>query len=168
MDYTILHPGHLVDTPGGREEFILGVNDELYELNHDRSITSKKRRAVTRISREDLADLCIASLTAGKGKKMSFDCITMAPSTTSSSSPLPDSIERHSDGTTVTKNRRRGLGFFVNQAETSSEISPTTTILSERDEHQTSEKTTEIRKSAEEVLYDFLDLSKSTNYDLAP
>jgi hypothetical protein len=66
LDYTIIHPGGLVDTPGGKEEFVFDVDDNLYQ-GPNRS---------TRISREDLADLCIASLAVGKGQKVSFDCIT--------------------------------------------------------------------------------------------
>jgi hypothetical protein len=66
LDYTIVHPGGLVDTPGGKEDFVLDVDDKLYQ-GPNRS---------TRISREDLADLCIAALSCGKGQKVSFDCIT--------------------------------------------------------------------------------------------
>jgi hypothetical protein len=32
MDYTIIHPGGLVDTPGGREEFVLDVDDQNFRL----------------------------------------------------------------------------------------------------------------------------------------
>ncbi|KAL3926914.1 MAG: hypothetical protein SGARI_005466 [Bacillariaceae sp.] len=66
LDYTIIHPGGLVDIPGGMEEFVLDVDDNLYQ-GPNRS---------TRIGREDLADLCVAALSAGKGQKVSFDCIT--------------------------------------------------------------------------------------------
>ena len=65
MDYTIIHPGGLVDSPGGVEEIVLDVDDHLGKM-HSR----------TRISREDLADLCVAALTVGAGQKVSFDCIT--------------------------------------------------------------------------------------------
>lgn len=67
LDFFIIHPGGLVDTPGGKEDFALDVDDKLLEL-HSR----------TQISREDLADLCVAALGAGKGQKVSFDCITTA------------------------------------------------------------------------------------------
>lgn len=66
LDYTIIHPGGLIDTPGGMEEFVLDVDDNLYQ-GPNKS---------TRIGREDLADLCVAALSVGKGQKVSFDCIT--------------------------------------------------------------------------------------------
>jgi hypothetical protein len=70
MDYTVIHPGGLVDTtPGGREEFVLDVDDNLYKT-HTR----------TSISRENVADLCVAALSVGKGRNVSFDCITQASS----------------------------------------------------------------------------------------
>ena len=44
----------------------------------------------TRISHEDVAELCVAALSVGKGKKISFDCITSpiltVPNSSSSSS----------------------------------------------------------------------------------
>jgi hypothetical protein len=46
-DTSSRHPGGLVDAPGGKEEFILDVDDNLYQ-GPNRS---------TRISCEDLADL---------------------------------------------------------------------------------------------------------------
>jgi hypothetical protein len=82
LDYTIIHPGGLVDTPGGREEFVLDVDDKLYQ-GPNRS---------TRISREDLADLCIASLAAGKGQKVSFDCITRPIMSASSNGVIAEPI----------------------------------------------------------------------------
>eukprot|EP00980_Cylindrotheca_fusiformis_P019734 scaffold6898_cov123-Cylindrotheca_fusiformis.AAC.11 len=65
LDYTILHPGGLVDTPGGVQDLVLDVDDNLF---------FKHRR--TCISREDVADLCVTSLTLGQGKRVSLDCIT--------------------------------------------------------------------------------------------
>lgn len=64
LDYTIIHPGGLKDTEGGISSFILDVNDQL--LNEEKKS----------ISRKDVANLCIAALSVGKGKKLSFDCIT--------------------------------------------------------------------------------------------
>ena len=64
LDYTIIHPGGLKDTEGGISSFILDVNDQL--LNEEKKS----------ISRKDVASLCIAALSIGKGKKLSFDCIT--------------------------------------------------------------------------------------------
>jgi len=63
LAYTIIHPGGLRDTPGGKEQLILDVNDKFLE--------NKKRS----ISRSDVANLCVAALTVGKGRKLSFDCI---------------------------------------------------------------------------------------------
>jgi nucleoside-diphosphate-sugar epimerase len=67
LDYTIIHPGGLTDTPPGQEVFVLDVDDKL--------IVNKKRS----ISRGDVADLCIAALTVAKGKKVALDCITRVP-----------------------------------------------------------------------------------------
>jgi hypothetical protein len=67
LDYIIIHPGGLVDTPGGVEEFVLDVDDDIGKTH--------KR---TNISREDVADLCISSLSVGTGQKVSFDCIARA------------------------------------------------------------------------------------------
>lgn len=63
LDYTIIHPGGLRDTEGKTEKLILDVDDKLLK-NEKRSI-----------NRSDVAELCLAALTVGKGKKVSFDCI---------------------------------------------------------------------------------------------
>lgn len=65
LDYTIIHPGGLVDTPGGQERFLLDVDDKLL---------SRKR---TRISREDVAELCVSALDICRDQKVSLDCITV-------------------------------------------------------------------------------------------
>lgn len=74
LDYTIIHPGYLKDTTTRRRQrqqnpkkhsYILDVNDNLRHSEPKRNI-----------SRMDVANLCIASLSVGKGKKLSFDCIT--------------------------------------------------------------------------------------------
>lgn len=64
LDYTVIHPGGLTDTPAGEEEYVLDVNDNLLK-NTKRSI-----------SRADVANLCVAALSVGKGKKVALDCIT--------------------------------------------------------------------------------------------
>lgn len=64
LDYTIIHPGGLVDTPPGQKELVLDVDDKLME---------RKARS---ISRADVANLCVAALAVGNGKKVSFDCVT--------------------------------------------------------------------------------------------
>jgi len=160
LDYTILHPGHLVDSPGGREEFVLGVDDKLYQLNHSKS--SGKRKGVTRIGHEDLADLCVAALTAGNGKKVSLDCITISPS---EDSPSPSSSLQNSQTPRTQSSFAVGGGAPETSSSRSSEgaTSSTTTVFAIP---QTSSEVG--RKSAEEVLNDFLDLSITTNYELDP
>jgi hypothetical protein len=69
LDYSIIHPGGLVDTPAGQRELWLDVDDKLM-VNNPRSIP-----------RGDVANLCIAALTVGKAKKVAFDCITRPPVT---------------------------------------------------------------------------------------
>ncbi len=64
LDYTILHPGGLLDTPAGVEEIIINVDDVLLQ---------ETKRS---ISRADVANLCVAALVVGKNKRVSFDCIT--------------------------------------------------------------------------------------------
>ena len=65
MNYTIIHPGGLVDTPGGIEEIVIDVDDKLGDSHK-----------MTRIGREDVAALCVASLSVGNRQNVSFDCIT--------------------------------------------------------------------------------------------
>lgn len=65
LDYTIIHPGGLIDTPPGLEEYVLDVDDKL--------LANKKRS----ISRHDVARLCVAALVHGRGHQISFDCITV-------------------------------------------------------------------------------------------
>lgn len=64
LDYCIIHPGGLTDGHAGEEDFVLDVNDKLLE---------RKKRS---ISRADVANLCVASLSEGEGKKIALDCIT--------------------------------------------------------------------------------------------
>ena len=64
LDYTIIHPGGLLDTPASQEQLMLDVDDKL--------IKNEKRS----ISRADVANLCVAALEVGKeGQSVSFDCI---------------------------------------------------------------------------------------------
>jgi len=65
LSYTIIHPGRLLDTASGEKELILDVDDKL---------SSKNEKRYTGISRGDVADLCVAALTVGKGRNVSFDC----------------------------------------------------------------------------------------------
>mmetsp|Transcript_4864 Transcript_4864/g.13741 ORF Transcript_4864/g.13741 Transcript_4864/m.13741 type:complete len:317 (+) Transcript_4864:130-1080(+) len=64
LDYTIIHPGGLLDTPASQQQLVLDVDDKLLK-NEKRSI-----------SRADVANLCVAALEVGKdGQNASFDCI---------------------------------------------------------------------------------------------
>mmetsp|Transcript_16605 Transcript_16605/g.30206 ORF Transcript_16605/g.30206 Transcript_16605/m.30206 type:complete len:335 (-) Transcript_16605:66-1070(-) len=64
LRYSIIHPGGLLDTPAGTQQLILDVDDKLLK-NEKRSI-----------SRGDVANLCVAALTVGHGRDVSFDCIS--------------------------------------------------------------------------------------------
>jgi len=174
LDYTILHPGHLVDIPGGQEEFVLGVDDELYGFSHPKNSTSKENRAGgTRIGREDVAELCVAALSVGKGKQISFDCITVSPSAISSALP-PSSIENETpvDGRAGRNTPRSRAdihsSFFATGggAATSAATSPASTATATKDSVPGASSTG--RLPVEDVLHDFLDLSRTTNYDLDP
>jgi nucleoside-diphosphate-sugar epimerase len=77
VDYAIIHPGGLVDTPAGQRELWLDVDDKLLS-NNPRSIP-----------RGDVANLCIAALTVGKGRKIAFDCITRPPIASGDDSSVP-------------------------------------------------------------------------------
>ena len=85
LDYTIIHPGGLVDTPAGVEEYVLDVNDVL--------LNNTKRS----ISREDVANLCVAAISLYQPgqTKIALDCITRPVTVVSD-----DSID--GDGTTTT------------------------------------------------------------------
>jgi hypothetical protein len=63
LEYTIIHPGGLRKEATAPEELVLDIDDKLLK-NEKRSI-----------SREDVAQLCLAALTVGRGKRVSFDCI---------------------------------------------------------------------------------------------
>ena len=67
LQYTIIHPGGLVDTEPNKMELILDVDDKLMR-NEKKSI-----------SRADVANLCIAALTESGSKSVSFDCIGRQP-----------------------------------------------------------------------------------------
>lgn len=63
LQYTIIHPGGLVDTEPSKMELVLDVDDKLMK-NEKKSI-----------SRGDVANLCIAALTESGDKSVSFDCM---------------------------------------------------------------------------------------------
>jgi uncharacterized protein YbjT (DUF2867 family) len=61
LDYTIIHPGGLLDQEGGQRELVVGINDQALETDN-RSIP-----------RADVAALLIASLEFDSYKNRSFD-----------------------------------------------------------------------------------------------
>ena len=63
LQYTIIHPGGLKDSPGGEMNFDLDVDDKL------------KVKTIRSISRCDVAALCIAALSESNGKSTSLDCV---------------------------------------------------------------------------------------------
>lgn len=63
LQYTIIHPGGLVDTEPSKMELVLDVDDMLMKME-------KKS-----ISRGDVANLCVAALTESGDRSVSFDCI---------------------------------------------------------------------------------------------
>ena len=182
LDYTILHPGGLVgDTPGGQEEFVLDVDDNLYKMNnqnrdhdpdHENSNSNSKNRqshrSMTRISREDVAELCVAALSVGKGGKISFDCITLPSSTVSSlKSKVTTTTEE------IDSNDYEGVGAGVgddttnkNSIDTSTSTATSTTMAATTTASATSTTTIIGRKSAEDTLTEFVELSITTNYDI--
>lgn len=68
LQYTIIHPGGLLDKEESMEQFVLDVDDKLIE---------RKKRS---ICRADVANLCVAALTLGNKRSVSFDCITVEKS----------------------------------------------------------------------------------------
>ncbi|KAK9906414.1 hypothetical protein WJX75_001479 [Coccomyxa subellipsoidea] len=67
FDYTIIHPGGLIDGEGGKRELILGVDDKLLK-NSSRSIP-----------RADVAELTVQCLTLAEARNRSIDVITKLP-----------------------------------------------------------------------------------------
>ncbi|BDA46321.1 probable protein TIC 62, chloroplastic at C-terminar half [Coccomyxa sp. Obi] len=67
MNYTIIHPGGLIDEEGGKRELVLGVDDELLK-NTSRSIP-----------RADVAELTVQCLTLAEADNRSIDVITKPP-----------------------------------------------------------------------------------------
>ena len=67
MDYTIVHPGGLVDEKPKKRELLIDVNDKLLEL---------KTRS---IPRSDVARVCCAALFDDRAKNKSFDIASKPP-----------------------------------------------------------------------------------------
>jgi hypothetical protein len=88
-------------------EYVLDVDDKLGK-SHSR----------TCISREDVAELCVAALSVAKGQNVSFDCITREPS------PVDDEQHEHEENTATAntkqpkKTAEEALSEFLQQAKT--------------------------------------------------
>jgi len=65
LPYTIVHPGGLIDEPGGKREIVIGVDDAREEGDGERSIP-----------REDVAEVLVQSLLDPSYQKRSFDIRT--------------------------------------------------------------------------------------------
>lgn len=67
LEYAIIHPGGLIDAPGGEREVVLGVDDALLA------------GTVRSIPRADVASLTVACLTAPEAAAVSLDCVAKPP-----------------------------------------------------------------------------------------
>ena len=67
MTYTIVHPGGLIDKPGGERQIVLGVNDELL------------KEEVRNIPRGDVAEVCVQSLDNPDAQDRAIDIIARSP-----------------------------------------------------------------------------------------
>jgi len=68
VDYTIIHPGGLLDTPGGVREILVGKNDEL--------LTNPPDGIPTSIPRADVAEVVVQALREPLARNKSFDIIS--------------------------------------------------------------------------------------------
>jgi uncharacterized protein YbjT (DUF2867 family) len=67
LEAVILHPGGLIDAPGGERRLVLGLDDALLS------------RATRRIPRADVAALAVAATTSDAAKNRSLDCVAEDP-----------------------------------------------------------------------------------------
>jgi uncharacterized protein YbjT (DUF2867 family) len=67
IEAVILHPGGLVDAPGGERRLVLGLDDELL------------KRETRRIPRADVAALAVAAIASPSAKNRSLDCVADDP-----------------------------------------------------------------------------------------
>lgn len=72
LDYVIIHPGGLTDTPPGQEDYVLDVNDKL--------VNNSKRS----ISRGDVAKLCVAALSLNPSELKCTNCVRSSDNKTKS------------------------------------------------------------------------------------
>jgi len=64
VPFTIVHPGGLIDEPGGKRRIIAGVDDELL------------KRTPRTIPRDDVAKVCVEALLHANARGLAFDIIT--------------------------------------------------------------------------------------------
>mmetsp|Transcript_1013 Transcript_1013/g.2693 ORF Transcript_1013/g.2693 Transcript_1013/m.2693 type:complete len:323 (+) Transcript_1013:2-970(+) len=64
VPYTIIHPGGLIDEPGGKRHIVAGINDDLI------------KRPVRNIPRDDVAAVCVQALLSPGARNRAFDIIT--------------------------------------------------------------------------------------------
>lgn len=64
LPYTIIHPGGLIDTPGGRRKIVAGVDDELL------------KRTTRNIPRADVAEVCVQALLCPDARNLAIDIIS--------------------------------------------------------------------------------------------
>lgn len=123
------------------EEFVLDVDDAIIG-SYDK----------TRISREDVADLCVASLSVTQGQNVSFDCITLAND---------DSDGNDNYGTSSTTGMKKKQAFGISNNKKDSNLSTSTTAT-----RTTATMTNKQTKTAEQALLSFMEQSKTANYAL--
>ena len=63
VKYTIIHPGGLTDKKGGEKQIVFGVDDKLLQ------------EKVRSIPRQDVAEVCVQSLSVESAWNRSFDII---------------------------------------------------------------------------------------------
>lgn len=68
VDYTIIHPGGLLDAPGGVRELIVGKNDQL--------LTNPPEGIPPSIPRADVAEVVVQALRQPEARNKSFDIIS--------------------------------------------------------------------------------------------
>lgn len=65
LEYTIIHPGGLIDKPGGQRELMVGKNDSLLESEH------------RTIPRADVAEVVLQSLLLDEAINKDFDIVSL-------------------------------------------------------------------------------------------
>ncbi|KAG5184320.1 hypothetical protein JKP88DRAFT_198712 [Tribonema minus] len=65
VPYTILHPGGLLDQPGGKRELLLGKDDAFLATQDTRSVP-----------REDVAEVCVQALSLDEATNRSLDLVS--------------------------------------------------------------------------------------------